>query len=268
MAGKHYSIIIVPDDHSGTRQYRVSQRLLLGAGIVAALFLVTITTFLITYSKVLGDARMLPSVREENKSLREQIVVLNELNRELEDLSALRAQIVALLGHGVDGDELGLEPPRSPEDENPMLSLQPEALDHLAAVALVKRYTPSGWPLGGDVEREFFTQTGEKTKEPHPGLDIEPRWPEEPVAAAGAGRVEEVGHDGSHGDFVRIAHGFGVESYYADLGRIVVENGQMVERGQALAYLGSPSDGERRPLYFEIRVDGRSVDPRRYLDAR
>lgn len=268
MAGKHYSIIIVPDDHSGTSQYRISQRLLLGAAVVAGLFLVTILTFLITYAKVLGDARLLPSIREENQALREQIVVLNELNRELEDLAALRAQVVALLGHGVDDDALALEPMRSPEDENPMLSLQPERLDHLAAVELVERYTPTQWPLGGDVEREFFTQTGRRAKEPHPGLDIGPRWPEEPVACAGSGRVTEVGHDPRLGDLVRVAHGFGVESVYAGLGRILVERGQMVERGQALAYLGGSSDGESRPLYFEIRVDGHSVDPRRYLDAR
>jgi hypothetical protein len=95
MRARTYSIIIVPGDHSGTRQFRLSRRLLVVGTVVLGVLIVAILSFLFSYGRVLSQARHVPELRRENRELRDQIVVLNELNQELEDLSVLRAQIVS-----------------------------------------------------------------------------------------------------------------------------------------------------------------------------
>ena len=86
------------------------------------------------------------------------------------------------------------------------------------------------------------------------------------VVAAGGGRVLGVGESESGGEYVLVDHGLGVVSRYARLERISVQAGQMVERGQRLAYLNGSDRGESSDLYFEIRVDGEPVNPRHYLE--
>jgi septal ring factor EnvC (AmiA/AmiB activator) len=267
MAGKVYSIIIVPGDHSGTRQYRVSLRLLWIAGAVLAAFALTILVFMATYASTWREAQRVAGLEEENQSLRQQLVLLNELNDELEDLSALRAQVTAMLGHGIDTDLIEEGMVDLGEVDLALLSLQPERLDHLRAAAIFRRYSPSEWPVAGRVRREFFLAEAEGGEE-HPGLSIEAAEGEETLKAAGSGRVVETGHDAIRGDFLTIDHGLNVESYYGGLGNVLVESGQIVDRGQPLAYLGSSRGGESPWLYFEIRVDGKPVDPRRFLRKR
>jgi murein DD-endopeptidase MepM/ murein hydrolase activator NlpD len=267
MRARTYSIIIVPSDHSGTRQFRLSRRLLIIGTILLGVLIVAMLSFLFSYGRVLTLARHVPELRRENSALREQIVVLNELNQELEDLSVLRAQIVSLLGHGIDANALEAGPPKPVEPADPLVALQPERLDHLQAVDLVRRYAPSHWPLTGEVRREF-TRGDADGANAHPGLSILPASDGEAVASAGAGRVVAVGHRDDSASFVRIEHGFAVESYYAGMSQLLVDHGQMVEAGQALGYLGAPRSGESTPLYFEVRLDGTPVDPRRYLENR
>jgi septal ring factor EnvC (AmiA/AmiB activator) len=179
----------------------------------------------------------------------------------------MRAQVVAMLGHGLDPDLLEDDMIDLGDVDLALLSLQPERLDHLRAAAIFRRFSPSEWPLDGRVRREFFLAEVDGG-EAHPGLAIEVAEGEENLKAAGSGRVVESGHDETHGDFLRIDHGLNVESYYGGLGNVLVESGQMVDRGQALAYLGSSRGGESPRLYFEIRVDGEPVDPRRFLRRR
>ena len=267
MRAQSYSIIVVPGDHSGTHQFRLSRRLLIAAVIVLGISLVALLSFLLTYGRVLALARHVPELRRENRELRDQIVVLNELNRELEDLSVLRAQIVNLLGHSIDPDALELPLQESTEPSDPLVSLQPERFDHLMAVDLVRRYAPSHWPLHGEVRREY-SRGNAQGSEAHPGLSILPEPLGEAVSSAGKGRVVEIGHRDDVAGFIRIEHGFAVESYYSGLSQVLVDGGQMVEAGQALGYLGAPRSGDHSPLYFEVRLDGTPVDPRRYLEGR
>lgn len=259
MFGRTYNVIVVPDDHSGTRQYRVSLGLILATGILVFALLVTMVVFMATYGSTLRTARTAQRLEAENGELREQILQVNQLNDQLEELSALRAQIVALLGGDLGLDDASLM--ELGEVELPLASLEPEGFDHLSAAEMFRSFAPSHWPVDGDVTREFFLAGREG---PHPGLDLE-AWPDAPVTASGRGRVTGIGHTEDRGKHVVLDHGLGIQSIYAGLDRIVVEEGQMVDRSQPLAYLGNPTDGARPLLYFSVRVDGEPIDPRRYL---
>jgi murein DD-endopeptidase MepM/ murein hydrolase activator NlpD len=82
-----------------------------------------------------------------------------------------------------------------------------------------------------------------------------------PVVAAGEGTVVFAGRRGGYGRAVFIDHGDGVITRYAHLNKIVVKVGDTLAAGTQLGELGSSGRATGVHLHFEVRLDGRSVDP-------
>jgi lipoprotein NlpD len=70
-----------------------------------------------------------------------------------------------------------------------------------------------------------------------------------------------------YGNLVILKHNSTFLSAYAHNQTLLVKEDQVVKRGQRIAEMGS-TDAERVQLHFEIRRDGKPVDPARYLPAR
>jgi lipoprotein NlpD len=113
------------------------------------------------------------------------------------------------------------------------------------------------WPAKGSL-LSGFAEPGNK------GLDIGGK-PGDPVVAAAAGQVLYTGTGiRGFGKLIVIRHENGFSSVYAHNREILVKEGQSVARGQRIAELGD-TDADRPKLHFEIRKDGKPVDPMRYL---
>lgn len=129
--------------------------------------------------------------------------------------------------------------------------------------------TPSGpaptawlWPTEGEILRHYSEDSAGKK-----GIDIGGRVGQ-PVVATAAGTVV---YSGSgllgYGQLIIINHNKNYLSAYAHNSILLVKEGDVVEAGQKIAELGST--GTDRPmLHFEIRRDGKPVDPLRYLPRR
>lgn len=72
-------------------------------------------------------------------------------------------------------------------------------------------------------------------------------------------------NNGGYGNLVKISHGNGVETYYAHCSKIYVSEGQTVKAGTAIAAVGSTGYSTGNHLHFEIRIDGATVNPQKYL---
>lgn len=94
----------------------------------------------------------------------------------------------------------------------------------------------------------------------HTGVDIA-AVSGTPVLAAADGRVIYAGWFGGYGRIVAIDHGGGTSTMYAHLSRILVATGDPVRRGQPIARVGSTGFSTGPHLHFEIRINGRPVDP-------
>lgn len=88
------------------------------------------------------------------------------------------------------------------------------------------------------------------------------------VHAADTGYVSYAGWvDTGYGNLVVINHQNGYETYYGHFDKILVEEGQRVEKGQVLGMMGDTGRSTGPHVHFEIRYEGAAVNPFRYLPA-
>ncbi|MDE1904689.1 MAG: M23 family metallopeptidase, partial [Alphaproteobacteria bacterium] len=70
-----------------------------------------------------------------------------------------------------------------------------------------------------------------------------------------------------YGRTIEIDHGHGIVTLYAHLHRIMVANGERVAAHVKIAQLGSTGRSTGPHLHYEIRLDGRPVNPEKFLEA-
>jgi lipoprotein NlpD len=137
---------------------------------------------------------------------------------------------------------------------------KPEAAKPEAAKPAAETSVQWQWPAPGKV-LENFDETRNK------GIDIGGNEGD-PVIAAADGEVVYVGSAlRGYGNLVIVKHNEEFISAYAHNKQVLVKQGQSVKRGQRIAEFGR-SDADRVKLHFEVRRQGKPVDPLRYLPAR
>ena len=98
----------------------------------------------------------------------------------------------------------------------------------------------------------------------HNGLDFSAAHGE-PIKATADGRVKTVGRGPDYGKFVVIDHGDLLETRYAHASKILVNEGDLVQREDVIALVGNTGRSTGPHLHYEIRYKNRSLDPRQYL---
>lgn len=103
-----------------------------------------------------------------------------------------------------------------------------------------------------------------KKRKLHTGVDISTHYAD-PITAAQDGTVILADWFGGYGKAVMIDHGGGYVTLYAHNSSLVVSTGQKVKRGQKIAKSGSTGVSTGNHLHFEVRVNGKHVDPLPWL---
>ena len=98
----------------------------------------------------------------------------------------------------------------------------------------------------------------------HTGLDIAATTGT-PIKVVSDGTVTFAGWSGSYGKLVKIDHGNGVETWYAHTSKMYVTEGQKVTAGETIAAVGSTGNSTGPHLHFEIRINGKTVNPQNYV---
>ena len=94
----------------------------------------------------------------------------------------------------------------------------------------------------------------------HTGIDIDNRS-RPPIYAAESGKVEFAGWLGAYGNLIIINHGNGLQTYYAHNQAHYVKKGDTVTKGAAIAKMGSTGRSTGPHLHFEVRRNGRPINP-------
>ncbi|MEO0698920.1 MAG: peptidoglycan DD-metalloendopeptidase family protein [Pseudomonadota bacterium] len=110
--------------------------------------------------------------------------------------------------------------------------------------------------------RDPFTRRGAM----HPGIDFRGKIGS-PIYAAAPGTVVYAGWRGGYGRLVEIRHDNGLVTRYAHLSRIYAKVGDTLAAGETLGGLGSSGRSTGPHLHFEVRINGKPVNPRPFLET-
>lgn len=250
---RQMTFIVVPHGRDATTRsfelpYRRLKLMLVGGGVLA--FLVVLMAG--SWIWLAGQAARVPGLSSEVRELRRDRVRVEELARTVNQLNAEYAKVRAMLG----ADSVALP---AIVDSTAAVAEPAEGGDAEGEPAAGGRSSlPRRWPLAA---RGFVTRGHlALIRGSHPGMDIAVASGSR-ILAAGGGTVAEVGEDSVYGRFVRIAHPDGYESLYAHASSLLVQARQRVPAGGTIALSGSTGVSTAPHLHFEIRKDGRPVDP-------
>jgi len=115
-------------------------------------------------------------------------------------------------------------------------------------------------PVGGRISSPFGPRWGSH----HDGIDYAVPIGT-PCKTAGGGRIVYVGWSAGYGNTVIVEHQRGMRTLYAHLNSFNVRTGQRVNRGQVIARTGNTGRSTGPHVHFEVRVNGRPVNPAGYL---
>lgn len=132
---------------------------------------------------------------------------------------------------------------------------------------LKKHATPSGWPVrSGYITSKFGYRRHPiyKRTKFHAGVDFASKRGT-PVVATADGVVVFSGWQSGYGRLVEIRHMDGLKTRYAHNQKNLVKEGDMVKKGQAIAKLGSTGRSTGPHVHFEVRKNGKAVNPLKYV---
>jgi lipoprotein NlpD len=151
----------------------------------------------------------------------------------------------------------GMMAPQS--SARPASSVESTATEKAETATATEEAVSWTWPAEGKVVSSF--------NEGRKGIDIAGKSGQ-PVLAAGAGKVMYAGSGiRGYGNLVIVKHTNNLLSAYAHNKTILVKEGQNVAKGQKIAEMGD-SDTDGVKLHFEIRQQGKPVDPTKFLPNR
>jgi murein DD-endopeptidase MepM/ murein hydrolase activator NlpD len=300
MAKRRWTVVFVPHGSEPSRVMEVSYGMLkLAAGGAAIGLAVALLVGFMTVSRTADLSRSAGVAQENARLLRE----INEMHGRLATLSDTIARIsrrdarIRVLANldpidpqvqaaGIGGPTLAPRP-FLPEEgptvrraqeirvdlnalirrANLLSSSFEEAADSLASNSKRLAATPSIMPTQGWLTSAFSAMREHPIlhfARPHEGIDVTAPMGT-PIEAPAAGTVIDAGWETGYGNTITIDHGYGIATMFAHASKLLVRKGQHVARGQRIALVGNTGLATGPHLHYEVRVNGRPVDPLRYV---
>ena len=285
MGLKHHTIIVVPHTRARFRKWRVTNRqLAIGLSLLVTGVVVSGFTTWSFFTKSV-DKLQLSKLADENRQLRDanqqfetdirelkgQLSGFEERTRQLAIVAGLdgsaieqEAGIGGDTAYGLDGPESDLASLRS---DTARITQNLDQVDELLKERSRRNLaTPSISPVRGMLTSGYGYRedpiTGKRSL--HRAIDISTS-PGQPIYAPADGIVLRAERAGRLGNSISLSHGFGYSTRYGHLSKIAVEAGQKVSRGDVIGYVGNTGRTTGYHLHYEIKLDGRSVNPLAFI---
>jgi murein DD-endopeptidase MepM/ murein hydrolase activator NlpD len=301
MKDKYFNFLYIPGKNAEPKQIRV-RRLIVYVLLSSLALGATIATWTVfRYSGKIKETYKLAALERENEQLKrelsgftEEVSVLKRQVAQNFDFQK-KARILAQLDEiSDDVTEVGVGGPDyayvqsiadlDPESKRKVLGvhndvdkmlrqarLQTESyhtiIASLESTTDIQRHTPSLRPVNVGFVSSYFGRrmdpiTGRRSL--HRGVDFSARKGT-PVFAPADGVVAFSGRWKTYGKVVEISHGYGFVTRYAHLEQQLVRKGQKVKRGDIIARVGSSGKSTFSHLHYEVEIDGKRVDPLKYV---
>ena len=131
------------------------------------------------------------------------------------------------------------------------------------SIAVINSIRLSVLPINGTITSRYGAVSRIRVST-HTGLDIA-NVTGTNIKVVAKGTVSFAQKSGSYGNLVKVNHGNGVETWYAHCSKIYAKVGQEVKAGDIIAAVGSTGNSTGPHLHFEIRINGKTVNPQNYM---
>ena len=268
--GRQLSVLIIPDDGSSTKEFKLGYGLIRGLLLAELLLFVLVILGGVFYSRSLYWESEALRLTRDNQSLQNEMRQVTELADAVSRMKRVEQQLHAMLSPAIQVPEIPVEEPV--DVEAPALTTGVErkrTVTRMARRGLATaddRLLPNVWPVGrfdGIVTQEFDPPSG-TVREGHLGIDI--------AAAEGAiitatadGRVVFAGEDEILGQVVSIDHLGVYLTRYGHNSALLVRTGDSVRKGQPVALVGNTGRTTAPHLHYEIWQQGTARNPRDFL---
>lgn len=200
----------------------------------------------VLYGKLLKDSLVLRTVREENAALRDQLARVERIDEELRAMDEVRKSLFLMAGvqPGVDSGE-----PLAGRQSGGLPLGQDIDRSGLPFVVL---------PYRGPVSRGFAAPAGADLG--HTGCDIAGRQGA-PILAPADATVRSSVWDSTFGNMLVLDHSGGWTTTYGHTDTVLVQVGDRVRAGEAVALVGSTGQSSAPHVHLEVKRSGMSIDP-------
>lgn len=298
--------MLVPHDNERVRSVQVSSIMVRAIAMVVIVAGVLFGTFSVGFFVKQSHELRAERLERENvllaaevEEIRGEMVTLASSIEELSKMDAKYRMIAGLPEIGEDVRRAGIGGPgTSLLESTAMYALNPEVGEDVFAASydletLIRRAsllrtsmdeaivtlaenterlasTPSILPSNGHLSSLFSRNRRHpvlRISRPHKGIDIAAPIGE-PILAPAKGKVVFSGvRAGGYGRTVEIDHGYGYVTRFAHCSRLLVREGQIVERGDVIAEVGDTGLTSGPHLHYEVEMNGQSVDPLNFIIA-
>lgn len=176
---------------------------------------------------------------------------------------------------GFDNSQLIINLTKEVDILSKQLVVQSKSLDEIVSLAKEKENMLASIPAILPIKKnDFYVASGFqmrmhpilKINKFHKGMDFSAASGT-PIYASGNGRVILAERNSTYGNVVYISHGYGFETIYAHMSKIVAVNGRSVKRGDLIGYVGNTGLSVSPHLHYEVLKNGVALNPLNFYYA-
>jgi septal ring factor EnvC (AmiA/AmiB activator) len=295
---KKITIVYLPDGINAVRQFRLPKMVI---GLVSIVVLIATALLVWASADYLELKKSVPgnlSLMDENKQYKTQLTSLagriDQMRKKMAELQAFENKLKGMVNLdtaevdaqflGIGGSDTSIMEAAERNSPQKLTSLMHQSLDNLNTEISVQTHqktelldfiekqkslwscTPSVAPTEGWISSRFGYRVSPFTskKEFHSGLDISSRIGTG-IAASADGMVSSIQKTDGLGLCVTINHGYGFQTKYGHLSKVLVSKGQSIKRGQEIALMGNSGRSTGSHLHYEIYINGVPANPEKYI---
>ncbi len=261
--------MFISENSNQSRSYRVP---ILMIWIIAAVLILLLAGTIVSsvlFSNLKNSQEKISALMDENLVLLQENRKLHLLEENLKENTLLLKRVLSLVG--IAPDQSGVQQDEAREQAIDEFVQNSEVLLQLSRPLTeddIVDVIPSGMPSSGRITRGFNPEDENITRR-HYGVDIVNKEGTK-IYATADGMVRFAGYDDAMGKNIIIDHvgssvGEGYETHYCHNLVNLVAEGEIVKKGDLIALSGNTGRSTGPHIHYEIRKDGKPVDPGKYL---
>lgn len=289
MRKRFYILFVARDAEGQLRKIPIPIHYLYVFMVGALIGMFTITGMAGSYTRMLLKVTRFNQLRSEKEALKSRYNQLEQVSKEKDiqvaSLGSVANEVSVLYGLKPDSKIMtSVKDADNPEkfaaSLNKLYALRDTALTGVATAGISNGFSrqasltdwvraadaPQFWPVTGPITGPFGERTDPFNGEGafHAGVDISSTYGQ-PVLAPADGDVTFADFYNGYGRLIEIDHGHGVSTRYGHLSGFTVIEGQHVQRGQVIGYVGMSGRTTGPHLHYEVRINDTPVNPLKYL---